>query len=585
MKRAKPAIQISLALAIAALGVFFIAEMIGLVPDSRGAITDGRRQLAESAAVGCSIACAEDDTDAMTAILVAMVRRSDTVVSAGVRNTEGELITQAGPHEKLFAKAAEGDPLNTHAIVPIYLDSQPWGQLEITFQAIGSGNWLDRLRSNNFVLIGFLGVGSFIAFLLLLRRILEHLDPSKVIPGRVQAMLDCLAEGVLVLDHRGRIVMANTQMAEMYGCKANDLIGKRPAGQPWSLCDQSDGQGVLPWESSLESKTVHRGVRMTLQMPDRSERTFMVNSAPVYRPDGACRGTLATFDDVTGLEEKTVQLQQAMAEVSQSRDKIQTQNRQLDEARAAAEAANEAKSSFLANMSHEIRTPMTAIMGFAETLAEADDMPGDHRQAAQIINTNAHHLLTLINDVLDLSKIEAGRMTIEQTDCRPDQILLEVKDLLAIKAEAAGVDLQFHCHTHIPRQIRSDPTRLRQILVNLAGNAIKFAPDGHVQVRADYQCDNPGQACLLLSVVDDGIGMSSDQVEKLFTAFIQADLSTTRKFGGTGLGLAISRHLARLMGGDITVRSAPQAGSTFTLRLPIEPAEKDQLHKPDLSAA
>ncbi|MCX5688610.1 MAG: ATP-binding protein, partial [Planctomycetota bacterium] len=228
-----------------------------------------------------------------------------------------------------------------------------------------------------------------------------------------------------------------------------------------------------------------------------------------------------------------------------------------------AEAANAAKSEFLANMSHEIRTPMTAILGFADLLAQDGDRDRAPRQRLEYIDTirrNGEHLLSIINDILDISKVEAGKMTIESTDTEPVQIVHDVVSLMNVKAASKKLPFAAVFRTAVPERIKSDPLRLRQILVNLVGNAIKFTQDGSVTLAVDFDA---ATGLLGFDVVDTGIGLTPDQKAQLFGAFVQADTSTSRKFGGTGLGLRISKRLAQMLGGDISVNSEPGKGSIF----------------------
>ena len=238
----------------------------------------------------------------------------------------------------------------------------------------------------------------------------------------------------------------------------------------------------------------------------------------------------------------------------------------------AAEAANRAKSEFLANMSHEIRTPMTAILGFADLLLgrlkDSDDLA-----AAQTIKRNGDHLLAVINDILDLSKIEAGKFDAERVVCSPCQIMGQIDSLMRVPADAKGLPLIVEYDGPIPETLTTDPTRLRQILFNLVGNAVKFTEAGEVRIVVRLiqgPFDTPG---LQFEIRDTGIGMTLEQVDKLFTPFVQGDSSTSRQFGGTGLGLAISSRLAGMLGGDISVKSTPAVGSTFTLTIATGPLD------------
>ncbi len=243
----------------------------------------------------------------------------------------------------------------------------------------------------------------------------------------------------------------------------------------------------------------------------------------------------------------------------------------LQEARKAAEDASKAKSEFLANMSHEIRTPMTAILGFADLLLEhgrLDAAPPERIDAAKTIKSNGEHLLSLINDILDLSKIEAGKMTVEHIACSPCGIIAEVTSLMNVRAEAKGVPLTVEYAGPIPATIQSDPVRLRQILVNLTANAIKFTEVGRVSLVTRWVDD--GRAPRMeFDVVDTGIGMTPEQLPRVFQPFDQADTSTTRRFGGTGLGLAISKRLAQMLGGDVVVVETRRgAGTRVRLTVP-----------------
>ncbi|MFO0963215.1 MAG: ATP-binding protein [Phycisphaerales bacterium] len=241
----------------------------------------------------------------------------------------------------------------------------------------------------------------------------------------------------------------------------------------------------------------------------------------------------------------------------------------LERAKREAEAASRAKSEFVANVSHEIRTPMTAIVGYAELMRDGDSGGGDisREEAADAVARNADHLLAIINDILDMSRVEAGAMTVQRVPTDLRAIASEVLALLRQRAAARGLDLSLTVDPGAPEAILADPMRVRQIIINLVGNSIKFTNSGGVSVRIGMQGER-----VAIAVQDTGIGMSPEQVSKLFAAFSQVDTSPTRAFGGTGLGLALSRRLAQLMRGDISVSSEPGVGSTFTVLLPAERA-------------
>ncbi len=247
---------------------------------------------------------------------------------------------------------------------------------------------------------------------------------------------------------------------------------------------------------------------------------------------------------------------------------VKTRTEELEAARAEAVAANQSKSAFLANMSHEIRTPMTAVLGFADLIEDDALSPERRREHVRTIRRNGEHLLGIINDILDLSKIEAERLVLESVPCSVQGLVAEVAALMRVRGAGKGVTVDVEYAYPLPSMIRTDPLRLRQVLVNLVGNAIKFTEAGGVRIVVRSRGVADEQPHVDIEVIDTGIGMSEQEIERIFTPFAQADASTTRRFGGTGLGLAISKRIAELMGGSVTVRSVPGEGSTFVLRLP-----------------
>lgn len=246
-------------------------------------------------------------------------------------------------------------------------------------------------------------------------------------------------------------------------------------------------------------------------------------------------------------------------------------NEEARQQKAAAIEANESKSQFLANMSHEIRTPLTAIIGFGEELLDPRISATDHSQAVDMVVRNGRHLLELINDVLDLSKIEAGALDIEVIPVELLSLVNDVAAAMKLRATQKGLALNVSFGSAVPKCIQTDPTRLKQILINLIGNAIKFTESGSVELRVSLlpSKNEAVAAKLLCEVIDTGIGITSEQIEKLFKPFSQADQSTTRKYGGTGLGLAISRRLAQMLNGDLRVSSEHGRGSNFAVHVTV----------------
>lgn len=271
------------------------------------------------------------------------------------------------------------------------------------------------------------------------------------------------------------------------------------------------------------------------------------------------------------VDERTSQLQQEIEQREQTRQ-------QLIAAKEEAENANLAKSLFLANMSHEIRTPMNAILGFTDLMRRQDSELNDEERESYLetVHRSGKHLLGLINDILDLSKIEANRMDLDLVEESPHQIVAEAISVMRVPALQKGLTLDYAWNGPVPRTVTTDPSRLRQLLLNLIGNAIKFTRRGGVRVSVEV-ADLDVKPALRIEVIDTGIGIPQQKLDEIFQPFTQADVSTTREFGGTGLGLTISRRIAEAMGGELAVSSSPGQGSVFTVMVPVGQIDRASL--------
>jgi len=299
--------------------------------------------------------------------------------------------------------------------------------------------------------------------------------------------------------------------------------------------------------------------------PDGSRQWLRWDCRPWYGPDGSIGGLTFMSQDITEFKRAELERARHNQELLKATEALTLQADALGRAMEEAQTANRAKSEFLANISHEIRTPLTAILGYAHFLKDPASGPAERVVALDRLSAASEHLASLLDDVLDLTKIEAGRMTLEASPIDPALMARDVVAMFSRRAADKGLRLALIVDDTVPSCTHADPTRLRQILSNLVGNALKFTAAGSVVVHV--RCPDP--ASIAFEVTDTGIGIEEANVSRLFQPFTQADGSTTRRFGGTGLGLRIVRKLAVLMNGELAVSSRFNHGSTFALRIPL----------------
>lgn len=367
---------------------------------------------------------------------------------------------------------------------------------------------------------------------------------------------------IVITNVAGDIEYVNAAFVANSGYPSEEAIGRNPRFL------QSGRTPKETFDDFWEAMRNGRGWKGVFhnRRKDGSEYVEFAIVSPIRESDGAVTHYLAVKEDIT---EKTRMGEELDRYRYRLEELVQERTFDLIEARKAADAANRAKSSFVANMSHEIRTPLNAIVGLTYLLGRANPTPQQAEQLSRIDAASAH-LLSIIDNILDISKIEAGRLELERRDFHLSALLDDAHSLIAEQARAKGLTVEVDAGD-VPNWLRGDPTRLRQALLNYLGNAVKFTPHGRITLRAALLEEKDGKLEICFEVEDTGIGIAAERISAVFDTFEQAEASTARKYGGSGLGLAITRRLARLMGGETGAVSEPGRGSTFWFTAQLEP--------------
>jgi PAS domain S-box-containing protein len=369
---------------------------------------------------------------------------------------------------------------------------------------------------------------------------------------KLRTIFETSSAGIMIIDLGGRIIKANQRMAELFACPVQTIIGSL---YPSLVHPDERSKGEDRMQALMEDRIDTLYMQRHYIRSDGSDFWGLVSGRRMEESNGQFIGLLGIIVDITDRKRMDEELQQTNRNLEIA---IRQSNKLAKQAR----QADAAKSDFLANMSHEIRTPLNGIIAMTALLQDMG-LSAEQQEYAQIAHISGQMLLSLINDILDFSKIEARKLELENLDCDIRSVMAETANLLALAAKNKGLKLRCQVDAQVPILLHGDPGRLRQILVNLGNNAVKFTEKGEIVIRAALKSEDDNSATICFSVKDTGIGIPADRQDILFSPFSQLNGSTMRKYGGTGLGLAISKQLAELMGGTIGVKSEVDQGSTF----------------------
>lgn len=506
-----------------------------------------------------------------------MVGDTDRYLSLTLHDGEGE-----GPETLLYEspEAAAGTDGGLASVRRLEVAGRLW-----TLRAAPRPGFLASLGGRSAQAVLGLSVVTSLALLALFlalaraeRRALAAADEQR---EKLQLILDSTAEAIYGLDDEGRCTFCNAACVRLLGFeRPEDLLG-RDLHRLVHRAPEADGapgerDGALQ-RAAREGQAAHLESE-TLRRADGSTFTAEVWAYPQSR-SGRFVGSVVTFVDATRRHRAEEERQKAAADLRRALEDAGRLNALLKEETARAnelaveaDAANAAKSAFLARMSHEIRTPMNSVLGFAQLLLGDPELSRTQRERLEAIQRSGGHLLTLIDDVLVMSRIEAGRVTLSPGEVDLRRLLDDVELMFRLRMERKGLSFAVSCSPRVPRHVVADEQKVRQVLINLLGNAARLTAKGRVDVRVRAEPAGPGRVLLALEVEDTGPGIAKDDLPRLFRHFEQTRAGE-KAAGGTGLGLAISLGFVRLMGGDIAVRSEPGVGTVFTVTLPVEVVE------------
>ena len=525
------------------------AWQIGLIPNRTRDAQLEQAKTAEILGTAAGHFLKPDDSESLTRIITSFVEHDEALRSAGLRNLRGQLIASAGQHERIWKPVNADDGSGTQVTFPLFRGEEHLANVEVVLTPVSLPGWSGFWAHPWVQLSLFSGACCFLGFAFFFGIRFNPIDPS-LRAHTVQEALDHLNEGLLLVNSKGRIVIANTAFASLVNVPVTKLSGRKVNRFSWQN-EQHRPLTDYPWTQSVsQNQTI---INAILRLDVRNDTaTFKVNCTPFQRGSKTL-GAMICFEDITAAAPN----QTAVQETSQ-----------------AAATTNRARSQFLSKKSCELQAPVNATLAFNELLQrEMDPTEQAREDYLSAVRASGSQLLERLNSILDLSKIESGKLGLEILPCSPFQLVQDVVDILGVRAAEKGISLTCEFRSALPNFIQTDPVRFQQILTNLVGNAIKFTATGGVRISTNLVRSH-AQWQLAIDVVDTGIGMSKPRLTAVGESLQATQRTVNQRFPESGLGLPVSQRMIQLLGGDLQVRSIEGQGTIISYCIQVGDVEE-----------
>jgi len=534
--KVKPVTQISFGFVIVTIGVLLVANSLGLIPNETNIRLQARVQLVENLAVQFSVAAEKNNFESISEVIRSIVERNGDVISGVLRKSDKSIVSINGHHSK---KSGEISSIAEFLRIPIFKNGDEWGDVELRFVPLLPKGVLSYFYMSIVQLLLFVSICGFFVYLFLIRKILHHLDPSKIIPERVQTAMNALSEGVVLIGKDEKIVFSNDVFAERINRTIQGLMGVKLSKLFWNLVND-DGDSKLPWEQVLVDESVHTHVAVELVLPDRNNRAFIVNSVPIKDNNGKMRGVLVSFNDVTELEQKNIELEQK---------------------RKAEKSRIKWLESMAVFLRHELRTPLIGASTSMMLLEESHELGADDKQLVERTKKSHDVIKKLLDSITEATNVESTFLKEKTEPVRIDSLIEElVKNYNSIYSdqnlvfESDGSEII----------VKGQEERFIQMLDKLVNNAVDYCKEGSPIV---VSCNKIKQY-VVIKVVNEGAALPDDKfiLFDLFSSFRNEETVSSNR----GIGLYVVKLIVEGYGGSVEAKDRDGVqGAEFIIKLPV----------------